>query len=83
MTKTKTKIPAPAPKRYSVSRAGMGGRPANAKPLRITRVEADDEDMILINQLTPAERTEALHAAAHRKARRQAIPEAPIETSAD
>lgn len=46
--------------RYSVSRAGMGGRPAGKHPPRSIRIAASDQEFLDIQTLSPRERTEIL-----------------------
>ena len=46
--------------RYSVSRAGMGGRPAGEYPARVLRVACDDQEFMNIQALSPRERATVL-----------------------
>lgn len=46
--------------RYSVSRSGMGGRPAGEYPARVLRVACDEQEFMDIQTLSPRERAAVL-----------------------
>ena len=47
-------------KRYSVSRAGMGGRPSGEHPNRPIKIACDDQEFLDIQTLSPRERATVL-----------------------